>query len=98
MEQTKKSGFKESAKNAGNKVKSFVSKKYQSAKKKVSNYKSDIRTAYDIGYAKGWDDAYVVPKRWGAKSAAARGYKKGLKQRCKSDEYIRQSQRKGEQC
>jgi len=96
MEQTKKTGFKESAKNAGNKVKTYVSKKYQSAKKKVSNYKSDIRTAYDIGYAKGWDDAYDIPKRFGAKTAAARGYKKGLKKRLKADKYIRQYQRKGE--
>ncbi len=95
MEQAKKTGFKESIKNTGNKVKNFVSNKYQSAKRKVNSYKTDIRTAYDIGYAKGWDDAYDIPKRFGAKTAAARGYKNGLKQRCKADKYIRQYQRKG---
>lgn len=91
----KKSGFKESVKNTGIKVKNYANEKYQSAKKSVNRYKSDIRTAYDIGYSKGWDDAYDIPKRFGAKTAAAYGYKKGIKCRYKSDKYTKQYNRKG---
>ena len=91
----KKSGLKESVKNTGTKVKNYANEKYQSAKKSVNRYKSDIRTAYDIGYSKGWDDAYDIPKRFGAKTAAAYGYKKGIKCRYKSDKYIKQYNRKG---
>ena len=93
----KKSGFKESVKNTGTKVKNYANEKYQSAKKSVNRYKSDIRTAYDIGYSKGWDDAYDIPKRFGAKTAAAYGYKKGIKCRYKADKYTKQYQRKGKQ-
>ena len=48
-------------------------------KEKAKRYGADIRNAYDIGYARGWEDAYVIPKRVGAKTAAAYGYKKGLR-------------------
>lgn len=58
-------------------------------------YKSDVRAAYDIGYARGWDDAYDVPKRFGAKTAAAYGYRKGIKYRRKTDKYTKQYARKG---
>ena len=95
MANTKKTGFKDSVKNTGTKVKNYANNKYQSAKNSVNRYKTDIRTAYDIGYAKGWDDAYEIPKRFGAKTAAAYGYKKGLKQRYKTDKSIKQYQRKG---
>lgn len=93
----KKTGFKESVKNTGTKVKNYANKKYQDAKAYGSKYKTDIRTAYDIGYSKGWDDAYDIPKRFGAKTAAAYGYKKGIKCRYKADKYTKQYQRKGKQ-
>lgn len=64
-------------------------------KQKSSRYGSDIRSAYDIGYAKGWEDAYAIPKRVGAKTAAAYGYKKGLRNRRKSDKYINQYKKYG---
>lgn len=80
----KKTGFKESVKNTGTKVKSYAKK-----------YKDDIREAYDIGYSKGWDDAYTIPKRFGAKTAAAYGYKKGIKHRHRTDKYTTQYKRKG---
>ena len=87
MEATaKKSGFKESAKNAGQKVKTYG-----------KNYKSDIVKAYDIGYAKGWDDAYNVPKRFGAKIAASYGYKKGIRDRRRADKYTKQYNKMGKQ-
>jgi hypothetical protein len=86
----KKTGFKESVKNTGTKVKNYASKKYQSAKEYGRKYKDDIRTAYDVGYSRGWDDAYDIPDRFGAKFAAGIGYRKGVKNRKKSDKYIKQ--------
>ena len=90
----KKAGIKESAKNMGSKIKSYVNKKHQSLKGYAKKFKDDIRKAYDIGYSRGWDDAYEIPKRIGAKTAAAYGYKKGVKQRHKSDKYTNQYNRK----
>ena len=87
--------FKESMQETGGKVKAYGKKKYEQAKTSAKKYGSDIRTAYDIGYKRGWDDAYEIPKRVGAKTAAAYGYKKGAKQRVKSDKYIKQYQRGG---
>ena len=58
-------------------------------------YKSDIQTAYSIGYAKGWDDAYDIPKRFGAKTAAAYGYKKGIRNRRRADKYTKQYSKVG---
>ena len=107
MEETKqKKTFKESvketgakakayAKKQGEKVKAYGKKKYEQAKTSAKKYGSDIRTAYDIGYKRGWDDAYDIPKRVGAKTAAAYGYQKGIKNRVKSDKYIKQYQRGG---
>ncbi len=65
------------------------------AKASVSRYKSDIGTAYDRGYAKGWDDAYDIPGRFGAQSAAALGYKKGMRNRHRTDKYVKQYARQG---
>lgn len=93
----KKMGFKESVKNTGTKVKNYANQKYQSAKNSVNRYKTDIRSAYDIGYSQGWDDAYSIPNRFGAKTAAAYGYKKGIKQRHKADKYTKQYYRKRKQ-
>ena len=51
--------------------------KYEETQKiKKNSYKSDILTAYGIGYAKGWDDSYTIPNRFGATTAAAFGYKR----------------------
>ena len=87
MEATaKKSGFKESVKNTGQKVKTYG-----------KNYKSDIVKAYDIGYARGWDDAYNVPKRFGTKIAASYGYKKGIRDRRRADKYTKQYSKIGKQ-
>lgn len=96
-ETMKKTGFKDSVKNTGQKVKNYANQKYQEAKTYGNKYKSDIRCAYDIGYAKGWDDAYTIPNRFGARVAAAYGYRKGVKQRYKADKYNKQYQRKGKQ-
>ncbi len=64
-------------------------------KQKIKRYGTDIRNAYDIGYAKGWEDAYVIPKRVGAKTAAAYGYKKGLRNRRRTDKYVKQYENRG---
>ncbi len=79
----KRSGYSGSASNTGTK------------KRSGSKYKTDIRTAYDMGYARGWDDAYDIPKRFGSQSAAALGYKKGMRNRHRTDKYTKQYQRQG---
>ena len=58
--------------------------------KQMSRRKADLLDAYDIGFAKGWDDAYLSPKRMGARSKAAEGYKKGIKSRMIVDKYMAQ--------
>ena len=95
MEATKqRRTFKETMKDTGGKVKAYGQKKYEQAKTYGKKYGSDIRTAYDIGYSRGWNDAYDVPKGFGSKTAAAYGYKKGLTNRRKSDKYIKQYDRR----
>ena len=89
-----KKTFKESMQETGGKVKAYGQKKYEQAKTSVKKYGSDIRTAYDIGYKRGWDDCYDIPNRVGARTAAAYGYRKGAKNRRKSDKYIKQYNRR----
>lgn len=90
-----KKTFKESMKETGGKVKAYGQKKYEQAKTSAKKYGSDIRTAYDIGYKRGWDDCYEIPNRVGARTAAAYGYRKGAKNRRKSDKYTKQYNRGG---
>ena len=86
-ETTKKSGFKDTVNKGYQKTKDYARKKTEQVKSYGKKYKSDVKTAYEIGYSRGWEDAYDVPKRFGAKTAAAYGYKKGIKNRRKSDKY-----------
>ena len=65
----------------------FVGKK---SKVKRNKWRTDMRTAHDMGYAKGWEDTYDIPKRVGAKTAATYGYRKGLTNRKKADKYTKQ--------
>ena len=96
MEETKqKKTFKESVKETGAKAKAYAKKQGEKVKTYGKKYGADLRTAYDVGYKRGWDDAYDIPKRVGAKTAAAYGYQKGIKNRVKSDKYIKQYQRGG---
>ena len=87
--------FKETVKDTGSKAKAYAKKQGEKVKTYGKKYGADLRTAYDIGYKRGWDDAYDIPKRVGAKTAAAFGYQKGVKNRVKSDKYIKQYQRGG---
>ncbi len=90
MYETKqKRSFKETARNAGNKVKTYAGQKWESAKSYGRTYKSDIGKAYDIGYANGWENAYNIPNRFGAKTAASVGFSRGATNRRKSDKYIK---------
>lgn len=84
----------ETAVKKSGKIKNYAEKKYNSVKNYGKRYKEDIRTAYDLGYSKGWEDAYKVPKRFGSTSVAAYGYKNGIKNRYKSDKYVKQYARK----
>ena len=74
---------KQNTKNNSRPVNSSTSK----AKSKNS-YRSDMKTAYGKGYVKGWDDAYDIPKRAGARHAAALGYSKGVRNHRKADKYV----------
>ena len=56
--------------------------------KSQNSYRSDMKTAYGKGYVKGWDDAYDIPKRTGARHAAALGYSKGVRNHRKADKYV----------
>ena len=92
MEATKttpkpESGFKRTVKKAGAKTKAFVGKKTAQVKAYRKQIKSDKDTAYDIGFKYGWDEAYNIPKRYSARSAAAQGFKKGVVNRYRSDKY-----------
>lgn len=75
---------------------SYVSGKTKTKEKK-NKWRDDIRTSYDKGYSKGWDEAYNIPKRFGSKLAAAYGYSKGIKHRYRSDKYITQYNKQGKQ-
>ena len=85
----KKSGLKESIKKTETKAKNYAIKTWQSAKEYLNKYKIDIRKAYDVGYSKGWDDAYDIPNRIGTKTASALGYKTGVACRIKADKYTK---------
>ncbi len=83
------SGFKRTVKKAGAKTKAFVGKKTAQVKAYQKQVKSDKNTAYDIGFKHGWDEAYNIPKRYSARSAAAQGFKKGVVNRYRSDKYAK---------
>ena len=96
MENVKqKRNFKDTVKDTGSKAKAYAKKQVEKVKNYGKKYGSDIRNAYDIGFARGWVESYDIPNRVGAKTAAAYGYKKGLSQRRKSDKYIKQYNRGG---
>ena len=81
------SGFRRTVKKAGKKTKDFVGKKTAQVKEYRKQYKSDADYAFDMGFKRGWDAAYVIPRRASARSAAARGFKKGINNRYRSDKY-----------
>jgi len=80
----KQSGVKTKIKNAGQKVKNYG-----------KSYGDDITCAHDIGYALGWDHAYDIPDRFLAKTAAAYGFKKGIRNKHRHDKYAKTYQKKG---
>ena len=90
-----KKTFKESMKETGGKAKEYAREQVDKVKEYSKNYKSDLKKAYDIGYGKGWDDSCDIPKRVGASTAAAYGYKKGVKNRRKLDKYVNQYNKQG---
>ena len=67
-----------------------------STEKKVRcRRKDDMREAYDIGYARGWEDAYTLPKRIGARTVAAKAYKEGVRNHQRSDKYVGKYKKRG---
>ena len=62
---------------------------------KTKNNRSYIAKAYDIGYARGWDDAYNVSKGFGSRIAASYGYRKGIRDHRRADKYLKQYQKQG---
>ena len=65
------------------------------SKKAKKSYKCDIVDAYDIGYALGWDHAFDIPDRFLAKTVAAYGFKKGMRNKHRIDKYNKTYQKKG---
>ena len=94
---TNKSKFNDSLKKAGQKTKEFAKKKADSVKNYGKKYADDIKTAYNIGYANGWDTSYEIPKRFCSKLAAALGYRKGVIERKKADKYVKRYSHQGKQ-
>ena len=66
-----------------------------STKHRSKSFKGDIVDAHDIGYALGWDHAYDIPDRFLAKTAAAYGFKKGIRNKHRHDKYAKTYQKKG---
>ena len=64
-------------------------------KKKRFSYKSDIIDAHDIGYAMGWDNAYNIPDKLFAKTVASYGFRKGMRDKFRTDKYAKTYQKKG---
>ena len=64
-------------------------------KKAKKSYKCDIVDAHDIGYALGWDHAFDIPDRFLAKTSAAYGFKKGMRNKHRVDKYNKTYQKKG---
>lgn len=96
MENVKqKRSFKDTVKETGSKAKAYAKKQGAKVKNYGKKYAADIRDAYDLGFARGWVESYDIPNRFGAKTAAAYGYKKGLARRRKADKYINQYNRGG---
>ncbi len=60
-------------------------------------YRGDLNTAYDMGFANGWDNAYEFPKRFLSSLYASIGYKNGVKSRHKYDKFVKQYSKKGKQ-
>ena len=71
-------------------TKEYAKKQADKVKTYGRNYKSDLQKAYEIGYAKGWEDSYHIPNRVGAKTAATYGYRQALSNRKKADKYTKQ--------
>ncbi|MBQ8212814.1 MAG: hypothetical protein IJZ80_02300 [Clostridia bacterium] len=90
----KESGFKSTMKKAGAKTKAYVGKKTEQVKEYRRQVKSDKDTAYDVGFKRGWEEAYNIPKRASARSAAAQGFKKGVVNRYRSDKYAQSRKKK----
>lgn len=65
------------------------------SKARRPKYKDAMKESYTIGYARGWEDAYELPKRIGARKVAAIGYQKGARNRKKSDKYVSQYKKRG---
>ena len=90
----KESGFKSTMKKAGAKTKAYVGKKTEQVKEYRKQVKNDKATAYDVGFKRGWEEAYNIPKRASARSAAAQGFKKGVVNRYRSDKYAQSRKKK----
>ena len=78
-----------------NAVNSTTGAKEKKVRKYFETYKNDLVDAHDLGYALGWDHAFDIPDRFLAKTAAAYGFKKGIRNKCRSDKYHKTYKKKG---
>ena len=83
-----KGNFKQSVSNFSKKTKAFVSDKATKVKNYSKEYGSDMRQAYQVGYKRGWEDAYEIPNRFGARAVASYGYGRGVKKHHAADKSV----------
>ena len=73
-----KSSFRQSVSRKAAQMKASVKKKYAEFKAYSKDYSNDLKKAYQVGYSRGWSDSKKIPKRFGATTAAAYGYGRGI--------------------
>ena len=78
----------DTCKNCSNKLSTKIRKKYD-------KYKADLSDAFDIGYASGWETSFEVPDCMLGKIHAALGFKKGLRDRRRVENYTKRYKKKG---
>lgn len=53
----------------------------------IKGYKTEITVAHAFGYALGWEYAFNIPNRFMSKTAAAHGFKKGIRDNYRNAKY-----------
>ena len=83
-----KTSIKQKARNVATKTKNYVADKTRKVKKSAVDYGSKLKTAYDVGYVRGYEDAYSLTNASFSHTAGAIGYKTGARDRKRVDKYV----------
>lgn len=79
--------LKDSVKQTGRRAKDYATQKARKVQAYGRQYGSDVNSAFNQGYRRGWEDAYSFPKRFGSRAAASFGYGRGIRDRQRTDKY-----------